>query len=100
MLRSKLVKRFLKDRTDKIKIVCLYLFKKAKKEYYENIDASNLTDSNRFCKMVNPIFGSKIQSENSIILVESKKIILKGGELAKIINENLLCQYCKNSWNK
>ena len=81
MLRSKLRKKFLKDRTKesrykykKQRNVCAYLFKKAKKNH-ENIDISNLTDSNKFWKMVKPIFGSKIKSKNSITLVEGTKII-------------------------
>ena len=94
MLRSKLRKRFLKDRTEesrckykKQRNVCVYLLKKAKKDYYENIDVSNLTDSNKFWKTVKPIFGSKIKSRNSITLVEGTKIIQEEGELAKIFYE-------------
>ena len=82
MLRSKLWKRFLKDKTDKSRCkykkqgnVCVYLFKKAKKDYYENIDVSKLTDSNKFWKTMKPSFGSKIKSRNSITWVEGTKII-------------------------
>ena len=60
MLRSKLRKRFLKDRTEEM-FVFIYL-KKAKKDYYQNIDISNLTDSNKFWKTVKPILVSKIKS--------------------------------------
>ena len=94
MLRSKLRKRFLKDRTEESRCkykkqsnVCVYLLKKNKKEYYENIDISNLTDSNKFWKTVKPIFGSKIKSRNSITLVEGTKIIQEERELAKTFNE-------------
>ena len=94
MLRSKLRKRFLKDRTEesrckykKQRNVCVYLLKKAKKDYYENIDISNLTDSNKIWKTVRPIFGSKIKSQNSITLAEGTKIIQEEGELAKTFNE-------------
>ena len=94
MLRSKLRKRFLKDRTEesgrkskKLRNVCVYLLKKAKKNCYENIDISNLTDSNKFWKMVRPIFGSKIKSKNSIPLVEGTKIIQEEGELVKTFNK-------------
>ena len=34
-----------------------------------------------------PIFGSKIKSKNSIILVEDAKIIQEEGELAKTFNK-------------
>ena len=57
MLRSKLRKRLLKDRKEesrreykKQRNVCVYLFKKTEKDYYENIDISNLTDSKKFWK--------------------------------------------------
>ena len=93
MLKSKLRKRFLKDRTEesrckykKQRNVCVYLLKKAKKDYYENADISNLTDSSKFWKMVGPIFGSKIKSINSITLVEGTKIIHEERELAKRFN--------------
>ena len=48
MLRSKLRKRFLKDITEESR--CKYKKQKAKKDYYENIEISNLTDSNKFWK--------------------------------------------------
>ena len=94
MLRPKLRKKFLKDRTEesrckckKQRNVCVYLFKKAKKEYYENIDISNLTNSNLFWKKVKPIFGSKIKSKNSITLIEGTKIIQEEGEFGKTLND-------------
>ena len=67
MPRSKLRKRFLKDRAEesrckykKQRNVCVYLLKKAKKDCYKNIDISNLTETNKFWKTVKPIFASKI----------------------------------------
>ena len=82
MSTSKLRKRFLKNRTEESRCkykrqrnVCVYLFKKAKRDYYENIDVSKLTDSNKFWKTMKPSFGSKIKSRNSITWVEGTKII-------------------------
>ena len=90
MLRSKLRKRFLKDRTEesrckykKQRNVCVYLLKK---DYHENIDMSNLTDSNSFWNTVKPIFGNKLKSRNSITLVEGIKIIQEERELAQTFN--------------
>ena len=77
----------------------MYIYlKKAKKDYYENIDISNLTDSNKFWMTVKPIFGSKIKSRNTITLVKGTKIIQEERELAEAFNE-FFCQYCKKSWN-
>ena len=94
MLRSKLRKRFLKDRAKesrckckKQRNVCVHLLKKSGKDYYENIDMSNLTDSNKFWKTVKPIFYGKIKSENSITLVEDTKIFQDEGELVETFNK-------------
>ena len=46
--------------------ICVYLLQKPKKDYYENIDVSNLTDSKKFWKTVKQIFSSKLKSKNSI----------------------------------
>ena len=89
MLRSKLRKRFLKDRTEesrckykKRKNVFVYLLEKAKKDCYENIDISNLSDTSKFSKLwkTKPILGSKIKSKSSITLVEGTKFIREDGE--------------------
>ena len=94
MLRSKFRKRYLKDETEesrckykKQRDVCVHLLKKAKNDYYENTGISKLTDSNKFWKTVKPIFGSKINSKNSITLVERTKIIQEEEELAQTLNE-------------
>ena len=65
--------------------VCVYLFKKAKKDY-ENTDISNSTDSKKFWKTLKPIFASKVKAEYSIILAVATKIIQEGGELVKTFN--------------
>ena len=80
--------------------VCVYLLKSDKKDYYENIYLSNLTDSNKFWKALKPIFGCKIKSKNSIILIEGTKFIQEEeGELAKIFNE-FFVSIIKKSWNQ
>ena len=71
--------------------ICVYLLQKPKKDYYENIDVSNLTDSKKFWKTVKQIFSSKLKSKNSITWVKSTKIIEEEeGELAKIFNESFV----------
>ena len=39
----------------------VFLLKNARKDYYENICLSNLTDSNKFWKTMNPIFDSTVK---------------------------------------
>ena len=68
MLKSKLRKnREKKDKTEESrckykktkKCLCIFI-KKSQQDYYENINISNLIDSNKFWQMLQPIFGSKI----------------------------------------
>ena len=94
MLGTKLRKKFLKDRTEefsskykKQRNNCVHLFKIPKKDNYENTDMNNLTDSNKFWKMVKPNFSSKPKSKNSIALVEGTKFIQEEGELSKTFND-------------
>ena len=86
--------RFLKDRTEesrckykKQRNVCVYLLKNDRKDCYENIYSSSLTDSNKFWKTLKPIFGSKIKSKNWFTLAEGIKFIQEEGVLAKTFNE-------------
>ena len=39
----------------------VFLLKNARKDYYENICLSNLTDSYKFWKTMNPVFDSKVE---------------------------------------
>ena len=66
---------------------CVYLLKKAKNDYCENTGISNLTDYNKFWKTLKSFFGNKINSENSVTLVERTKIIQEEEELAQTFNE-------------
>ena len=69
-MKDRTVESSCKDK--KPRNVYVYLLKKAKKDYYENIDISNLTDSDKFWRTMRPIFGSKIKSKYSITLVRHK----------------------------
>ena len=100
--------RFLRDRTGELRCkykkqrnVCVYLLKIDKKDYYENIYLSNLTDSNKFWKALKPIFGCKIKSKNSIILIEGTKFIQEEeGELASFWINEFFVSIIKKSWNQ
>ena len=58
----------MKVQIQKQRNVCVYLSKKSKKDYHENIDIRSLTDSNKFWKTMEAIFGSKVKTKNSITL--------------------------------
>ena len=55
MLRPKLRNKHLTDKSEEARFlykkqrnVCVFLLKKAKKEYYKNLDSHNVTDTKRF----------------------------------------------------
>ena len=74
MDRSRLRNKFLKTRSNEDKKVyntqrnyCLALVRKAKKDYYNNLDHKNVTDNITFWKFIRP---EKYLTHNKIILVE------------------------------
>ena len=62
------------------------LLRKAKFDYYGNIDLGHLTDNHRFLKTVKPQFSDKVQVNSSIILLEGGKMVRKDSEIAEIFN--------------
>ena len=67
--------------------VCAFLLKKAKKEYYKNLDLHNVTDTKRFCKTVKPVFGNKVKTRTTVFLIETSAVITSEKALAKTFNE-------------
>ena len=75
MLRSKLSNKFLKDKTNEARIkyrkqrnICVHLLRRAKRNYYNDLDLSNVTDNKKFWKIIRPFFGNKIKIKNRITL--------------------------------
>ena len=78
MLRTILRNQFLKKtileariKCNKQRNICVSLVKKAKLNYYENLDLNDINDSKRFWATVKPLFSNKIKSADSIFLDES-----------------------------
>ena len=93
MLRPKLRNKYLIDKSEKARLlykkqrnVCVFLMKKAKEEYYENLDLQNVTDTKRFWKIVKPVFGNKVKTCNTISLIEKSAVITSEKALAKTFN--------------
>ena len=70
MLRTKLRNQFLKKRTlqartkyNKQRNICVSLVKKAKQNYYENLDLKDINDNKKFWATVKPLFSNKIKGE-------------------------------------
>ena len=77
MLRSKLHNRLNKLKTKQANMdykkqrnLCIYLLRKAKRDYYSRLDPSKITDNKNFGKLVKPLFCDKNMTCDRITLVE------------------------------
>ena len=64
------------------------LLKKAKKEYYQNLDEKNVIDNKKFWKTVKPLLSDKSVSREKINLTENEKMLTSESETAKIFFSN------------
>ena len=94
MLRSRLRNKYNEDRTAenwnkfrKQRNSCVKLVRKEKRNYYNNLDISHITDNKKFWKTVKPFFSDKLHSNNKIVLTEGEKIISNDVEVAETMNE-------------
>ena len=94
MLRSRLRNRYNKDQTvenwnkfRKHRNSCVKLFRREKRNYYNNLDISLVIDNKKFWKTVKPFFSDKSQSKNKIVLIEDETIISNDLEVAETMNE-------------
>ena len=94
MNRSRCKNVYLKNKTAdnwenyrKLRNECLKLTKKAKKDYFHNLNINDINDSKKFWKTVKPFFTSKgIKGSGKIILVEKEEIISDNGKITEIMN--------------
>ena len=91
MLRSKLRNRYNKSRTTKNlysyrkqRNICLKLLRSAKKDYYNNLNISHVTDNKKFWKTVKPVFSNKPRQSKRIVLVDNDDIISNEAESLSI----------------
>ena len=94
MTRSRFENKYLKSRSltvrdifKKQKNYCNRLYKKERKNYYNNIDIKVITDTKKFWGTIKPFLTDKGMSKNRISLIEgNKKIIVDDTEVAEIFN--------------
>ena len=93
MKRSKLRNYFLKDGNDvsqsayrKQRNLCVTLSRKAKKQYFSNLEPKRITDNKKFCKSVKPLFSDKI-TVKEINLTENGKILSSDTVIAGTFND-------------
>ena len=94
MLLSRLRNEYNEDQTAenwnnfrKQRNSCVKLFRKEKRNYYNNLDISLVTDNKKFWATVKPFFSDKSQSQNKIVLTEGERIISDDVEVAETMNE-------------
>ena len=66
---------------------CVKLFRREKRNYYNNLDISHVTDNKKFWKTVNSFFSDKLQINNKIVLIDDETIIPNDVEVAETMNE-------------
>ena len=94
MKRSKLRNDFLKDRNDasqsayrKQRNLCVTLLRKAKKQYFSNLEPKLITDNKKFWNSVKPLFSDKITVKEIINLTENGKILNSDTDIADTFND-------------
>ena len=93
MKRSKSYKDFLKDRNDasqsaykKQSNLCVTLLRKAKKQYFSNLEPKLITDNKKFWKSVKPLFSDKITVTKIIILIENGEVLSSDTDIVDTFN--------------
>ena len=93
MKRSKSYKDFLKDRNDasqsaykKQRNLCVTLLRKAKKQYFSNLEPKVITDNKKFWKSVKPLFSDKITVTKIIILIENGEVLNSDTDIVDTFN--------------
>ena len=88
--------KFLRNRTDisrdeykKQRHVCVSLLKKAKKDYFANLDIKSVTDNKNFWETVKTLFSNKVKARTVIKLVEHGATIDDDSKITKRFNEIL-----------
>ena len=66
---------------------CLTLVRKAKKDYYNNLDHENVTDNKTFWKSIKLCFSEKDSAHNKITLVEQDLILDKKDNVVEVIDK-------------
>ena len=94
MLRSKLRNQYLKCKSEEARArfkiqrnFCVTLLRKARRNYYENVELGRVNDSQKFWNAVKPVFGNKVTTRSNITLIENQKVVTFEIELAKIFNK-------------
>ena len=96
MDRTSLRHKFLRGRSvedknayNKKRNYCVSLFRKIKKDYFNNLDCKNIIDNKSFWKHVKPLLLEKNARSNKITLVEDNSILENNDKIAETFNNFL-----------
>ena len=64
----------------------IHQLRKSKSEYFEKLNAKDLSDNKRFWKTIKPYFSNKDMSSNKLVLEENNRINTKKKEIAAAMN--------------
>ena len=93
MRRSALENKYHRYRTPehnlaykKQKNYCSRLYKKERKNFYANLNLTDITDNRKFWKTIKPLFSNKEPNKKKITLVKENEIISKDEEISETFN--------------
>ena len=93
MNRTRLTHTFLRsqwieDRNahNKQRNYCVSLFRKIKKDYYNNLDYKNIIDNKCFWKYIKPLLSERNAISNKITLFEDNSILENNNKIAETFN--------------
>ena len=93
MHRTRFLNKYNKDKTNESfeaykrqRNKCVKMLRKAKFNYYKDLDLNNLTDNRKFWKAVKPVFTDKVQVSQSITLIEKGEMVTNDLKIAEIFN--------------
>ena len=102
MIRSKLKNRYNKLKTEQSKVdynkqrnLCTSLLRKTKRNYFNNLNPSAITDNKKFWKVVKPLFSEKSFAGENITLVENNEIVEDDKTISELFN-NFFSNAVKN----
>ena len=94
MSRSRLLNRYRKEKTEASRSAykrqinfCVKLFRKTKKEFYNNLNVKYITKNKLFWNTVKPSFTGKTLKDERITLVENNKVVSDESKLVEIFSK-------------
>ena len=96
MLRSKLRNKFLKDKTDEAKTkvrkqrnICVHLLRRAKRNYYNDLDLSKVTDNRKFWKTIRPLLPIKLKLKTKFLSMKIVNLLKMTNKWLKFLTLSL-----------